>query len=94
MTTKAKTTITEEHARNIAEELGETLLIPPRDFFVADHTHEELSAGAWSIAYEGWTGDTPWPVYAAEILRETHPEVFAEPLSSWGLAIYPSYPHD
>lgn len=61
------------------------------DFFLADHNHEELSEGSWSVAYEGWAGDDPWPY---EVTLWGTPEnlriagVFLEPINSWCLGIF------
>lgn len=71
--------------------VGEFLAEINPDLFVGDHTHEELSPGAWSIAYEGWPGDTPWPILAAEDLRGSAAGEgwHVEPLTSWALGIFP-----
>lgn len=60
------------------------------EFFLADHNHEELTPGAWSIAYEGWWGENPW-TYEVTMYGpiEGLPEgVFLEPVASWCLGVY------
>lgn len=61
------------------------------DFFMADHTHEELTPGSWSIAYEGWWSETPWTLLVTEpdALKMLDVEgVFLEALNSWCLGLY------
>lgn len=64
------------------------------DFFLADHNHEEIREGAWSIAWEGWSDENgyAWTYCLPE--REDYKsagipdDVFLEPLFSWCLGVY------
>ncbi|WLW38617.1 hypothetical protein [Streptomyces phage Verabelle] len=59
-------------------------------FFLADHNHEGLSEGAWSLALEG-AGEWVFEV-SEKAGREPEwlPGVFLEPVTSWCLGIYPA----
>lgn len=72
----------------MADEISSMLGVTWYDLFIADHTHEELPAGSWSIAFEGWTGEIEWPQMAVEKLQGKFPGWFLEPLTSWCLGIY------
>ncbi len=60
------------------------------DFFLADHTHEGLSPGAWSLAMEGWDD---WSLRISALQWQegsgVPQDVFLEPIASWCLGIYP-----
>src|SRR4051812_17756667 len=59
-------------------------------WFLADHTHENLGAGAYSLALEG---DYEWPYGIADHIAAaglTTPGAFLEPLTGWCLGIYPA----
>lgn len=76
----------------LAQAVAEYIGVPAGDLFVADHTHEGLSPGAYSIAYEG--GPDNWPylfteaAYAGTVT--TPAGWFLEAGSSWFLAAYPN----
>jgi hypothetical protein len=60
------------------------------DFFLADHNHEELSEGSWSIAWEGWSGQNPW-TYEVTLygpVSNVPEDVFLEPINSWCLGVF------
>ncbi len=82
-----------ERANRIADTLAVMLGVRRSEFIVRDHTHEGLSPGAFSIGMEGWNADRPWTYMAADAQRwpvsPFGPGVFAEPVSSWCLALYP-----
>lgn len=73
-------------ARQAAEFIGTTA----DDLFIADHTHEELSEGAYSIAFEG---DYDWPFRFTEAVfagRYAKPGGWLlEAGTGWYLAVYP-----
>lgn len=69
------------------------------DFFMADHNHEELPEGSWSIAAEGWYADEEMWAYcvplgadAPEYLKV--PGVYIERLYGWCLALYDNNDND
>jgi hypothetical protein len=50
--------------------------------------HEEMPDGCWSIAYEGWTGDTPWTY---DVPAEKLPAgVYVEAMYHWCLGVFPA----
>lgn len=52
------------------------------------HDHEEMPEGCWSIAFEGWSQDTPWTLL---VPPEQVPDgVFVEAMNSWCLGVYPA----
>jgi hypothetical protein len=60
------------------------------EFFLADHNHEELSEGSWSIAWEGWMGQNPW-TYEVTLygpVPNVPEDVFLEPINSWCLGVF------
>lgn len=60
------------------------------EFFLADHNHEELSEGSWSIAWEGWMGQNPW-TYEVTLygpVPNVPKDVFLEPINSWCLGVF------
>lgn len=76
--------------RYFSEKFGEDM-----DFFLADHNHEELSPGSWSVAYEGWDSDAPWTSIVSMKVFEADcpdylkvPGVFMEPIASWCLGLF------
>lgn len=71
----------------------ETLADTARDLggaFLADHTHECLSDGAWSLALEG---AYDWPHlfhgYQWETGAAATPGVYTEPGAGWRMDLYP-----
>ena len=64
------------------------------DFFMADHNHEEIREGAWSIAWEGWSDMYGYEWTYCLPGREDYascgmPEgVLLEPIYSWCLGVY------
>lgn len=76
-----------EFARQVAEFTDS----PEGDVFVADHTHEEVSEGSWTIALEG---AYEWPHYLTEAYYKgefTAPEGWTfEPYTGWCMIGYPS----
>lgn len=61
-------------------------------FFIADHEHEGLTEGAWSIACEGhlpveWTVQFSWEESVRKALAAFG--MWAEPINGCILAIYP-----
>lgn len=74
----------------IVEMVAEFLGLGTDDLFVADHTHEELSEGAYSIAYEG---AYEWPFRFTNAVFEhdvTVPDGWhLEAGTGWYLACYP-----
>jgi hypothetical protein len=76
----------------IAAVLARFLDVDPAELFVADHTHEELRPGAYSIALEGHEHD--WPFSFTCALRERDDLVvpagwFLEPQTGWLLGLFP-----
>lgn len=60
------------------------------EFFLADHNHEELSEGSWSIAWEGWWGQNPWTYEVTMYgpVADLPEGVFLEPINSWCLGVF------
>lgn len=81
-------------ADSIADWLAVALDVDRTNFFVADHTHEELSPGAFSIACEGINGDLTWTSLASAAqfwpVSPYGPGIHVEALTSWAIALYPS----
>jgi hypothetical protein len=65
----------------------------PEDLFAADHTHEELSKGSVSVAWEGsgWDGSwaIEWPQTPAAEAVANRLGVWFEAVNSVILAIHP-----
>lgn len=59
-------------------------------FFLTDHKHDNLPEGAWTVAYEGWPGRSPWPYEVT--LQSGAPgipsDVFLEPLNHYSVGIF------
>lgn len=74
--------------QNRLAELGQS--VPEVGWLLADHTHEQLSAGSWSLACEGYMeADWPWRISQDEQLRAVLGEsVFMEAINSCTLGIY------
>lgn len=74
----------------VVQEVSRFLGIAPSELFVADHTHEELSEGAHSIAYEG---DYEWPFRFCEAVHAGYYSapgaLFLASGTGWYLAVYP-----
>lgn len=95
----AKTLTTAELPWDIADIVTDAawfLSVSASDLFVADHRHEGLREGAFSIAFEG---DYDWPIRFAERcyraargngLESWWPGRSLEPLSGWALGAYPA----
>lgn len=83
--------VTKARLTKVVNICAAVLRVSPESFFVADHTHEGLSEGSFSIALEGFED---WPMLVTESLAQgtcTLPAgVFAEPLNNWALAVYPA----
>ncbi|ATE85471.1 hypothetical protein SEA_OZZIE_67 [Streptomyces phage Ozzie] len=82
--------VTREQAEQVLAKLEELYPLDKGYFFLADHDHEGLPEGSWSIALEGWD----W-TYEVSERQHTNPEdfpegVFLEPIASWCLGIYPA----
>lgn len=81
-----------ERAAEIVKVAAQLYYVPARDFFIADHTHEELPRGSASIAWEGSQIDMGWaPDFverpeAREIERKLG--VFLEPINNCILGVY------
>lgn len=75
----------------VADALGEMYPDAVGRTFIADHTHEELSPGAASVAWEGshehWVHDAPDSVEFRALGKLLG--IWFEPVSSCILAIYP-----
>ncbi|QDP44271.1 hypothetical protein KGG70_gp13 [Streptomyces phage Celia] len=78
-----------ETAEQVLAKIEEMHPLDKGNFFLADHDHEGLSEGSWSIALEG-AGE--WPMAVADRQFEEPdwlPEgVFVEPIASWCLGVY------
>ena len=74
--------------QNRVAELSQS--VPEDGWLLADHTHEQLSAGSWSLACEGYMeADWPWRISQDEQLRAVLGEsVFMEAINSCTLGIY------
>jgi hypothetical protein len=63
------------------------------DFYLSDHTYDNLPVGAWTISHEGWRGESPWPYEAT--LRSSVSGlpvgVFLEPLNHYSLGVFDHY---
>ncbi|MFC3504475.1 hypothetical protein ACFOOK_26385 [Micromonospora krabiensis] len=74
----------------VVREVARYLEVRTEDLVVADHTHEELREGAYSIAYEG---QYDWPFhFTEEVFRKTVDvprDLFLEAGTGWFLAVYP-----
>lgn len=79
--------ITAASIKTIAEDIADFWGADDKLFY-ADHTHEELSEGAWSVSLEGHLHDRY--VYEADWsgIEQKH-GVRVEPITHWCLAIYP-----
>lgn len=84
-----------EDVAAVVADVAEFLGVYPADLFVADHTHEELAAGAYSIALEG---DHDWPYRFTEDRYEAarrcgrdayYRTRHLEAGSGWYLAVFP-----
>lgn len=76
----------------LAAHVAAYLHVAESDLIVRDHTHEGLSAGAWSIAHEG--GQYDWPyLYTEAAYAGTVPETprgwHLEAVNGCCLAAYP-----
>lgn len=72
--------------RHVAAGIAAFIHVPIRDLFVADHTHEEVPEGDWTIAYEG---AYDWP--HAYLQKQQAPAGWGfEALEGWCLLIYPT----
>lgn len=63
---------------------------PPEAWGLYDHTHEDLSEGAWSLACEGYL-DPEWAVIAAgseELRKRLGRNILLEPIYGCVLGIY------
>ncbi len=64
------------------------------DFFMADHNHEEIREGSWSIAWEGWEDEygSPWayciPERAKYDIYGIPDDVFLEPIIGCILGVH------
>jgi hypothetical protein len=82
--------VTREQAEQVKAKIEELYPLDKGYFFLADHNHEGLSEGAWSLALEGH------PEWVFEVTEKQHaepewlPGVFLEPVTSWCLGIYPA----
>lgn len=70
---------------HFSEEYGVT-----PDFNLSDHTYDDLSEGSWTVSYEGWSGENPWPY---EVTLQSSDEslpigVFLEPINHYSLGIF------
>lgn len=72
----------------VANDVAAFLDVPVNDLFVADHTHEEVSEGSWTIALEGQY-DWPYLFVHNTIQRPAPPEGYGlEAYTGWALLIY------
>lgn len=75
----------------IVSRAAEFIGVSAGELFVADHTHEELSEGAFSIAYEG---AYEWPYLFMRDVNDgkvsVPPGWLLEPGTGWFLAVYPA----
>lgn len=90
MPEQVKKRITKATAESVVSALEALFPDTRGQWFLADHTHEGLMPGAWSVALES---HGEWPFKATEYFY-THPDaapagVFLEPINSWCLGIYP-----
>ena len=63
---------------------------PPEAWGLYDHTHEQLSEGAWSLASEGYL-DPEWAIIAAqseELRNRIGRNILLEPIYGCVLGIY------
>lgn len=65
------------------------------DFFMADHTHEEIAEGAWSLCWEGWRDEygNEWTTvtcnaYMSGKLSWEPDKILLEPIMGCILGIY------
>lgn len=83
--------VTRAQAERVRDLVAEKLAVDPAEMFLADHTHEGLSPGSWSLAFEGMY---EWPFLITEDVH-THPgkygPVFLEVGAGWRLHIYPDW---
>lgn len=85
-----KNKITRKQAEAVRDEVAKFLGVEPDALFLADHHHEGLQPGSWSLALEG---SYDWPSLFTEAQfgsRTVSDAVFIEPLSGWGLGIHPA----
>jgi hypothetical protein len=82
--------LSRKQAEHVKAEIEKLYPLDAGYFFLADHDHEGLSEGAWSLALEGH------PEWVFEVTEkagsepEWLPGVFLEPVTSWCLGIYPA----
>lgn len=69
-------------ARQVAAHIG----VDVGDLFVADHTHEDVSEGSWTIAYEG---AYEWPMSFIPKHRPAPAGWGFECQAGWCLLMYP-----
>lgn len=60
------------------------------DFYLSDHTYDNLPEGSWTVSHEGWRGENPWPYEVTLQSSATGlPEgVFLEPINHYSLGIF------
>lgn len=91
--------VTEEEARAVMRAASRWLGVREDQFFVADHEHNGTSPGTWTVAMEGWNGETPWPYLFTAAVRGTLREASSTPpvlpdgvlldcYSSWAITVY------
>jgi len=82
--------ITEDEARQVRSLIAEMFFATPDEMFMADHNHECLTPGAWSIAFEG--GPYCWPqvfsdaIYAKEVALPAG--IWMEAINSCTVGLY------
>lgn len=78
--------ITPAVIKSIVEDVASEVGTEPENIFYADHNHEGLPEGAWSISLEGLL-DQQYGIDWSEIARKHN--VIIEHLYHWCLAVYP-----
>lgn len=65
------------------------------DFFLADHNHEGLSEGAWSLCWEGWESEygNQWVfvvsnAHTCNLIKGLPDKILFEPINGCILAVY------
>jgi hypothetical protein len=60
------------------------------DFYLSDHTYDNLPEGSWTVSHEGWRGDNPW---SYEVTLQSPADglpdgVLLEPINHYSLGIF------
>lgn len=81
--------ITDKKMKQIVEDVAAVVGSHPNEVFYADHNHEELTEGAWSISLDGHLGGIEAAyLYDWTEISQKH-GVLIECLNHWCLAVYP-----